>query len=139
MTKTRESWRIELIARLPWIERLDAAQVCDQYRWSAMSRKAAHNPELKEKYRCRVSGLWKFTGLEPDDPKDPDWMLVGKSGIYCYAHLVNQAFIPYDEMDRYEEWCRENTTLVKRIKSGVEPRIIKKVRKNAPHDLSDEA
>lgn len=137
--KNKKSWRVELIVRLPWIDRLDVAQVCDQYRWSSMSIKVARNLELREKYRCRVSGLWKFTGLEPDDPKDPDWMLVGKSGIYCYAHLVNQAFIPYDERDRYEDWCRDNLALVERIKSGTEPRIIEKRRNSAAHDLSDEA
>lgn len=132
-------WRAELIARVPWVARLEPAEKCDQYRWSSMSRKAAFDPVLKEKYRCRLDARWKFTGLDrPSNGDAPDFILVGKSGTYCYSHLVNQAFIPEHEWARWQAWCDENRTLVERIKSGQEPKLIKKVKRNAAYDLSDE-
>lgn len=133
-------WRAELITRVPWVTRLEPAERCDQHRWSAMSLKAAHDPELKKRYRCKNPAHWKFAGLKLKDNSDGlDYMFVGKSGVYCYAHLVNQAFIPEREWARWKKWCDENRALVERIKSGAEPKMIKRVRRNAAYDLSDEA
>lgn len=103
-----------------------------------MSVKAAHDLELREKYRCRRLAYWKFTGLTPNK-NDHIGLEVGKSGIYCYAHLLNQAFLPSREEARYEKWCRGNIELIERIKSGVAPRLITRRRNHAAHDLSDEA
>lgn len=132
------SWRIELLVRLPWIERLAEGQTCDEYRWSRMSIKASRSPELKERYRCRRVAFWRFTGLKP---RKHDWIGqdVGRSGVYCYSHLVNQAFLPEREEIRYVTWCQKNYDLVQRVKSGVEPKLIKRVRNRAAHDISDEA
>lgn len=133
-------WRAELITRIPWVTRLEPAERCEQHRWSSMSHKAAWDPELKEKYRCKNPAYWKFTGLKlEDDVVGPPYMLIGKSGVYCYAHLVNQAFIPEREWARWQVWCDENRALVERIKSGAESKMIKRVRRNAAYDLSDEA
>jgi hypothetical protein len=103
-----------------------------------MPHKAVHKPELKETYRCGRTAVWQFTGLTPrtDDRLGQD---IGRSGTYCYAHLVNEAFIPWREEERYRRWARRNGDLIDRIKSGIEPKLIKRVRKSAPHDVSDEA
>lgn len=136
------TWRTELIARVPWVERLDLPVTCDQYRWSAMPLKAVYRPKLglKEKYRCKNHAYWKLTGLDSGSPINKfDSLHMGKSGVYCYSHFVNQAFIPDLEWARWQAWCEENSELIERIKSGVEPRMIKRMRKNAHHEVSDEA
>lgn len=135
------TWRTELIVRVPWVERLDVPVTCDQYRWSAMPMKAVHNPVLKEKYRCKVGARWKFTGLKLKSKKDVwhEHVLVGKSGIYCYSHFVNEAFIPEREWERWQKWCDENRELIERIKAGQEPKLIKRMRNRAHHEVSDEA
>lgn len=140
------TWRIELLARLPWITRLDDPPRCEQYRWSAMSVRSAvaiksgGDPAVEARYRCKRLGYWRFEGVttKVNDTLEVGFE-VGKSGIYCYAHLISEAFIPYRETWRYETWCHENTELIERIKSGIEPRIIQRKRHHAAHDLSDEA
>lgn len=107
-----------------------------------MSLKAAYDLELRERYRCRKPAKWRFVGLPLNDADDdgyPPALFVGKSGVYCYSHLINQAFIPLREEERYESWCRLNAGLVRRIKDGTEPRLMKRSVRRAPHDISDEA
>lgn len=133
-----QGWRVELLTRLPWLDRLDEPGKCVEYRWSSMSMKAAHNLELRERYRCKRLAYWQFTGLKPHK-KDHVGLEVGKSGVYCYSHLINQAFLPDRERARYEKWCQANLELIERIKSGAEPRLITRRRNHAAHDLSDEA
>lgn len=135
------TWRTELITRVPWVNRLDPPEKCDQYRWSAMPMKAVHNPMLKEKYCCKVGARWRFTGLDTKTPLDDfiTGVLIGKSGVYCYSHLINQAFIPEREWKRWQAWCDENRELIERIKTGQEPKLIKRVRSRAHHEVSDEA
>lgn len=131
-------WRSELLVRLPWLVRLTESDRCDAYRWSSMSIKVFQSPELREKYRCRRLAYWRFTALKATK-NDAVGLEVGKSGTYCYSHLLNQAFLPSREELRYEIWCRKNINLVERIKSGTEPRLITRRRNHAAHDLSDEA
>lgn len=103
-----------------------------------MSVKTSRDPELREKYRCRRHAYWQFTALEPREGDDVG-LEVGKSGVYCYAHLLNQAFLPSREEERYELWCQDNVDLIERIKSGTEPKLSKRRRNHAHHDLSDES
>lgn len=131
-------WRSELLARLPWLDRLADPGKCDAYRWSSMSIKVFQNPELREKYRCKRFAYWKFTALKPRKGDDVG-LEVGKSGVYCYSHLINQAFLPSREEARYEKWCQDNFALVRRVKSGIESRLITRKRNHAHHDISDEA
>lgn len=134
------TWRTELLARLPWIEYLPESRTCNQYRWSSMSLKAAYDLELREKYRCRKPAKWRFVGLLASaDDAGYESLYVGKSGVYCYSHLIRQAFIPTREEERYNTWCQKNASLVQRIKDGVEPRVIERKIRRAPHDISNEA
>jgi hypothetical protein len=143
---SESTWRTELLAHLPWITRLPEPAKCDAYRWSSMSVKSAmalklgNDPTTEKKYRCKRHAYWRFEGItsKVNDTLEIGFE-VGKSGTYCYTHLVTEAFIPYRETWRYETWCRENVDLVERIKSGNEPRIITRRRNDAAYDLSDEA
>lgn len=132
------TWRVEILMRLPWLTRLAEPATCDQYRWSSMSVKTARDPVLREKYRCKRLAYWQFDGIPPRD-EDIVGLEVGRSGTYCYAHLVSEAFIPYGEVHRYETWCHENRELLDRIKSNQEPRLLKRKVHRAHHDVSDEA
>lgn len=137
---SRPTWRSELLARIPWIKRRAEMGKCDQYRWSSMSIKVAYDLDLRETYRCRNGAYWEFIGLDRLGVGDAlDFMLVGKSGVYCYSHLINQAFIPDNEFKRYRAWCDQHKDLVERIKNGTEPKMLKERTRRAPHDISDEA
>jgi len=83
--------RMQLVARLPWVTRLDEAHPCDGYRWSHMPLKAIYgrrgqppDPAELEKYRCRKSAWWKFEAIFPStrEAQAPD-------GIYCWQHLFS--------------------------------------------------
>jgi len=74
------SARTDLVARLPWVTRLDQAQACDGYRWSSMSFRARRDPELMAAYKCRVPARWRFRALK----RNP---MPAQDGTYCWSHL----------------------------------------------------
>ena len=74
------SARTDLVARLPWVTRLERTQPCDGYRWSSMSWKARCDPELMAKYKCKVPARWRFRALK----RNP---LPARDGTYCWSHL----------------------------------------------------
>lgn len=74
------SARTDLVARLPWVTRLDQRQACDGYRWSSMSFRARRDPELMAKYKCKVPARWKFRALK----RNP---MPAQDGTYCWSHL----------------------------------------------------
>jgi hypothetical protein len=74
------SKRTDLVARLPWVTRLEETTSCDGYRWSAMSFRARRDPELMAKYKCRAPARWKFRALKRN-------LMFSQDGTYCWSHL----------------------------------------------------
>jgi hypothetical protein len=79
------SERTDLIARLPWVTRLESTQDCDGYRYSAMSFKAFRDPVLREKYKCKAPARWRFRALKQRDPR----LAQAQDGTYCWRHLFS--------------------------------------------------
>jgi hypothetical protein len=73
------SERTDLVARLPWVTRLDAPQQCQGYRYSEMPLAALASPELKEEYCCKNRARWRFRALT---------LSFAHNGIYCWPHLI---------------------------------------------------
>lgn len=92
------SERTELIARLPWVTRLDRTQDCDGYRYSSMSFKALRDPVLKAKYKCRVPARWRFRALR----RNP---MPARDGVYCWSHLWSRGL--QHDMAEYARTMRE--------------------------------
>lgn len=89
------SSRTDLIARLPWVTRLEQTQDCDGYRWSHMPGKALRDRALFDRYRCKARARWMFrglrgTGLDADD------------GVFCWQHLLVQLRSSPAETERAE-------------------------------------
>jgi hypothetical protein len=70
----------DLVARLPWVTRLNQSRDCDGYRWSRMSFKARRNPELMARYKCKASARWQFRADRRAQVRADD-------GTYCWRHL----------------------------------------------------
>jgi hypothetical protein len=70
----------ELVARLPWVTRLERTQDCGAYRWGHMPLAALDSSQTMAKYKCRNRARWQFTALR-------DAFLPGPDGIYCWQHL----------------------------------------------------
>jgi hypothetical protein len=68
-----------------------------------MPLKAIGNPELMEKYRCKVPAYWTFRATKrvSDYPQ-------AKSGHYCMHHLHSLGiFYSPPEQDRFEKWYKK--------------------------------
>jgi hypothetical protein len=70
----------DLVARLPWVTRLERTQDCDAYRWGHMPLAALDSSQTMAKYRCRNRARWQFTALR-------DAFLPASDGVYCWPHL----------------------------------------------------
>lgn len=77
------STRMDFVARLPWVARLDATRDCDGYRWAHMPGKALRDPALKATYKCRNRARWRFQAL-PGSRRNP---MPARDGTYCWSHL----------------------------------------------------
>jgi hypothetical protein len=74
------SARTELVARLPWVTRLEQTTDCDGYRYAHMPFKAFRDPEIMAKYKCKVRARWQFRALKRGATPARD-------GTYCWSHL----------------------------------------------------
>jgi hypothetical protein len=79
------SERTDLIARLPYVTRLDETQDCDGYRWSHMSFKALRDPDLMAKYKCQARARWRFRAMK----KSAANPFPAEDGIFCWHHLFS--------------------------------------------------
>lgn len=89
------SRRTDLIAQLPWVTRLEVTQPCDGVRWSHMTGKAMRNPELFDRYRCKMRARWQFTALHSTG-------LDAGDGVFCWQHLLVQLRSSPAETERAE-------------------------------------
>ena len=78
----------DLVARLPYVTRLDATQDCDGYRWSHMPLKALADMDIMAR--------WQFRALPQPDQ--------AANGTYCWHHLFSLGLWsnPAEE-DRYRK------------------------------------
>lgn len=74
-----------LVARLPYVTRLDETRPCDSYRWSSMSFKAFSDPFLMSRYKCKARARWRFRALRPSK-RNP---FPAADGTYCWHHLFS--------------------------------------------------
>ena len=87
----------EFLKTLPYVKRVKPDFICDGYRWSQMPLKAVYDPVLKEKYRCRNDGHWKFKALKRSYARD---------GTYCFAHLHSLGLVhDMDEEKRTKKYA----------------------------------
>jgi hypothetical protein len=77
------STRMDFVARLPWVTRLEVTQDCDGYRWAHMPGKALRDPAVMATYKCRNRARWRFRGLAPSQ-RNP---FPAQGGTYCWPHL----------------------------------------------------
>lgn len=90
------------VTDLPWVRRLrKPTDQCNGYRWSQMPMKAIWNPVLKEKYRCKNRGHYRFKAL-----KRVVWQ-PADNGDYCWSHLFVEIYHP-DELIRAERWFKRH-------------------------------
>jgi hypothetical protein len=75
--------RMDYVARLPWVTRLERTQDCDGYRWGHMPDKALRDPEIRAKYKCRNRARWRFRAMKPSS-RNP---FPASDGTYCWPHL----------------------------------------------------
>lgn len=107
------TWRTEILALVPWVRGVRRPTPCDGYR--PMSGRARSDPELRERHRCRNDASWRFVALRSS------W---GRSGAYCYAHLVNEGLYgdPREER-RITRWFERHLDAVNgvRARHGLPP------------------
>ncbi len=102
--------RQNILAQVPWIRRLKKPVQCDAYTWSRMPLKVLGNPELLEKYRCKINAYWTFTALKRTGHYTP-----AKSGHYCTHHLYSSG-LSYNEPEQqritkwYTKWLEKRET-----------------------------
>jgi hypothetical protein len=90
----------KLVARLPWVTRLEETQGCDAHRYGHMPGKALRDPVLFATYACKNSARWQFTALLASDGlRGPG--LAATSGVYCWTHLFCQIRGYPAEEERY--------------------------------------
>lgn len=75
--------RMDYVARLPWVTRLEQTRDCDGYRYNHMPGKALRDPEIMAGYKCRNRARWRFRALAPSR-RNP---FPAKDGTYCWPHL----------------------------------------------------
>ena len=85
-----------LVARLPYVTRLDETQACDGYRWSSMSRKALADSFLMSRYKCKARARWQFRALRLS-VRSP---YPAADGVYCWHHLFSCGLQHDDAEDR---------------------------------------
>lgn len=109
------TWRTELVELLPWVTPLHRVTRCDGYRWSSMSLKAAHDPALRAVYRCRKRAGWRYVAARGD--------FSGRTGRYCWSHLVVNAFHYMRDDERNRTWCRTHPDDVNAVRgrAGLPP------------------
>lgn len=76
--KERAAIRLKFIQTLPYVRRLVTDERCEAFKWSSMSLKVAHDPILREKYRCKHEAKYVFRSLKNSFARD---------GKYCLTHL----------------------------------------------------
>lgn len=74
------STRTDLVARLPWVTRLEVTQDCDGYRYAHMPLKAIRDPEVRARYKCKSRARWQFRALKRG-------VTPARDGTYCWSHL----------------------------------------------------
>lgn len=62
------------------------------------------DPALKERYRCRHRGHYRFKALKL---RRSDWYAPATTGVYCWQHLWQEIYHPY-EIERVERWLRRH-------------------------------
>lgn len=114
------SWQQELVELLPWVKRYKKPRPCDDYRWSHMPLKAVYNPELKERYRCKNTAVWRFTSSKRKTRGYVNFK--GRDGVYCWTHL-NSQLDAMDELKRANTWRAQHIDQVNeiRVRGGVNP------------------
>lgn len=118
----RPSWRAEIVALLPWVRRLHDREVgpCQGYRWSSMSLRAAHDPELRERYRCSNPARWRYRYLR--SLSGAGWCPDRED--LCWSHLQSRAVAGYNEEDkRCRRWWNRHLREVDeiRVRHGLVP------------------
>lgn len=118
----RPSWRAEIVALLPWVRRLRDHEVapCRGYRWSSMSLKAAHDPELRERYRCKNDARWRYRYLRSSSVGDPR----SEREDLCWSHLNSRAIDgSNEEYERCHRWWNRHLAEVDevRVRHGIDP------------------
>lgn len=96
------------VTKLPWVrQRKHPTERCDGYRRSQMPSKALWNrdgtradPALKERYRCKHRGHYRFNALSQ---RRDDWLVAATTGVYCWQHLWQEIYHPR-EYNRAERW-----------------------------------
>jgi hypothetical protein len=85
----------ELIARLPWVTRLDETDVCDGFMshtpLKAVFPMGNRLPAGLDGYRCKKTARWQFTALPDSGARD---------GTYCWPHLLSRGL----HADLTETW-----------------------------------
>lgn len=76
-----------LVARLPWVTRLDKAGACDGYRWSRMPMAALDSSVTLDRFRCKARARWQFTGLHSGGRSRAALLMDAPDGTYCWQHL----------------------------------------------------
>jgi hypothetical protein len=107
------TWRQELVEMLPWVTLYKRPRPCDGYRWGQMSLKAVHDPELKERYRCKNQATWRFKASKRCD---------GRDGVYCWSHLCVQldSMGEFERGNKYWDAHLDEVNAI-RVRGGVNP------------------
>jgi hypothetical protein len=112
------TWRQELAEMLPWVTLYKRSRPCDGYRWGQMSLKAVHDPELKERYRCKNQATWRFKTSR----RKVRQVSGAHDGVYCWSHLCVQ-LNTMDEFERSNKYWSAHLDEVNaiRVRGGVNP------------------
>jgi hypothetical protein len=115
------TWRQEIAKLVSYVRYLgdDGDGRCEAYRWSDMSLKAVHDPELREKYRCKNTARWRYRYLLWRGSEKQ-----AKIQNMCWAHLVYAGFYgSMEEIERNDRWWRRHLDEVNVIRErhGVPP------------------
>lgn len=102
------TYRTDLVELLPWVTRLTRPTRCDEYRWAHMTSKARRDPIEQERYRCQHNASWRYVATRAR------WS--GKTGSFCWNHLVNQLHHVPDEQ-RNRAWWTEHLVEVNAIRA----------------------
>jgi hypothetical protein len=90
----------DLVARLPWVTRLEKTRACDGFRWGHMPLAALDSSQTMEKFRCRARARWQFTGIHHEGRSRRVVFMDAPDGTYCWQHLCVMLRHNPDEDDR---------------------------------------
>ena len=118
--KQLKEYRLELTGLIPWVSILKRPRAqCTGYRDRPMKARFGPQAEaLKEKYRCKNKGKFRFRGLKREGG--------GIDGTYCEQHLRTRGiFYSMEEDERFRNWCEKNIDMLNpiRVKYGLEPML----------------